>query len=71
MLAQIKYLLVAARQCWVERIYNGTNLCEFQQLRLTLFRVIGNLLDHVEGKDTKDPREGEKEGEGLIEMVPV
>lgn len=58
MLAQIKCLLVAARECWVERIDNG----------IILFRVIGNLLDYVEGKDTK---EGKKKGEGLIEMVPV
>lgn len=49
MLAQIKCLLVAARECWVERIDNGI-----------IFRVIGNLLDRVEGKDTK---EGKKKGE--------
>lgn len=49
MLAQIKCLLVAAQECWVERIDNG----------IILFRVIGNLLDCVEGKDTK---EGKKKG---------
>lgn len=71
MLAQVKGLSVAAQKSLtsVEWLENGTSLCELQQLRLTLLRVIGNFLDKVEGKDTKDGKQGGRES--LIEIVPV